>query len=209
MLQGKYTLNKNQSIPCRCLWHGPLFFIHRFLCLVLLLLLYYSGKIAIPYHHMLLLIQILHLVLFKSLQLQVELSISGDNCVVFWWAIYGNRRLSFLKRADLPFVCNGFVAIYFWPIFVRQFRTFVLLVLQQCGDDCVVIGGRLTPLDISGCAICLVYGVQFKCKCEQLFVFYAFLWTCQVAKYCQIPSVGIFLLVGCRWQSPPIIPEES
>ena len=32
---------------------------------------------------------------------------------VFWWARDGNRRLSFLRRADLPFFQNGFVATYF------------------------------------------------------------------------------------------------
>ena len=83
------------------------------MCLVLLLLLYHSDKIAIPHYHLFLLLQILHLVLFKSLQHQVELSITGDIRVVLWWDIYGNRRLSFLKIDDLPFVRNGFLAIYF------------------------------------------------------------------------------------------------
>ena len=115
---------------------------NKFLRLVLLLLLYHSGKIAIPHDHLVLLLQILHLVLFNFVQLQGGMSISGDSCVVFWWARYGNHQLSFLKRADLPSVWNGFVAIYFLPIFVHQFRKFVLLVLQQCGDDCINIGGR-------------------------------------------------------------------
>ena len=110
--------------------------------LVLLLLLYHSVKIAIPNYHLFLLLQILHLILFKSLKRQGELGISGYGRVVFWWDVYGNRRQSFLKIADLPFVRNGFFVIYFRPIFVRQFRNIVLLVLQQCGNDCVVIGGR-------------------------------------------------------------------
>ena len=115
---------------------------NKFLRLFLLLLLYHSGKIAIPNYHLFLLLQILHLILLKSLQRQGNLIISGDSRVVFWWARYGNHQLSFLKRADLPSVWNGFVAIYFLPISVRQFQKVVLLVLQQCGDDCVNIGGR-------------------------------------------------------------------
>ena len=148
MVQGKDTLNKNQSLTCQHWWNGPLFFIRRFLRLVLLLLLYHSGKIVIPHYHIFLFIHILHLVLFKLLQPQGELSISGYIRVVFWWYIYGNHRLSFMKRDGLPFVRNGFVAIYFWPIFVRQFRKVFLLVLQKCGDDWVVIGGRWTPFEI-------------------------------------------------------------
>ena len=198
MVQGKETMKNNQIIPCRRWWNGLMFFIHRFMRLVLLLMLYHSGKIAITHYHLFLLLHILHLILFKLLQRQGSLSISGDSRVVFWWARDGNRRLSLLKRADLPFVRNRFFAIYFWPIFVRQFRKFVLLVLQQCGDDCVVIGGRWTPFDISGCAIDLVDGAQCKCKCKQWFVFYAFLWTCQVTEYCQISSVGNCLLSTCR-----------
>ena len=146
MVQGKATLNKNQSLPCRSWLHGPLLFIHLFLRLVLLFLLYHSGKIAIPRYHLFLLLLILHLVLFKSLQRQGKLSIYVDIRVVLWWCIDGNHRPSFLKSADLPFFRNGFVAIYFRPISVRQFRKVVLLVLQQYGDDCVVIGGRWTTV---------------------------------------------------------------
>ena len=158
IVQGKYTMNKNQRLSCWHWWHGLLFFLHQFLRLVLLLLLYHSGKIFVPHYHLFLLLQILHLVLFNLLQRQCELSISGDSRVVFCWDKDGNHRLSFLRRADIPFVRNGFVMIYFQPIFDRQFRKVVLLVLQQCGDDCVVIGGRWTHFNISGCAIDLVDG---------------------------------------------------
>ena len=48
-------------------------------------------------------------------------------------------------------------------IFDRQFQKIVLLMLQQCGEDCVVIGGRSTPFEILGCAIDLVYGAHWKC----------------------------------------------
>ena len=82
MVQGKDTLNKKQSPPCWRWWHGPLFFIHRYLRSVLLLLLYHSGKLAIPHDHLFLHLQILHLVLFKSLQLQGKLSISGTGTSV-------------------------------------------------------------------------------------------------------------------------------
>ena len=79
---------------------------------------------------------------------------------------------------------NGFVDIYFCPIFGRQFQKFVLFVLQQCDEDCVIISGRSTPFEISSCAIELVDGAHFKCKCKCWFVFYAFLWTCrETAKY--------------------------
>ena len=132
--------------------------------LVLLLLLHHSGKLVIHNDHMFLPLQILHLVLFKSLQQQGELSISGDSWVVFWWARYGNRRLSFLGRSDLPFVRNGFVAIYFQPIFNRQSRKVVLLVLQHCSEGWVVFSGRSTPFEISGYDIDLVDGAQYKCK---------------------------------------------
>ena len=60
---------------------------------VLLLLLNHSSKLAIPHDHLFLILHILHLVLFKSLQHQGELSISGDIRVVFWWDRDGNRRL--------------------------------------------------------------------------------------------------------------------
>ena len=174
MVQGNYTLNKKQSLPF-CRWcHFPLSFLHQFLRFVLLLMLRHSGKIAIPRDHLFLLLQILYLVLSKSLQRQGGLSISGDNLVVFWWARDGNHHLSFLGRAYLPFFLNGFVAIYFQPIFNRQFRKKFLLVLQQCGKDCVVFSGRSKPFEISGCDIDLVDGAQYKCKCKPWFVFYAF-----------------------------------
>ena len=105
-------------------------------------MLHHSGKIAIPHDHLFLLLQILHLILFNYLQRQGELSIYGYIRGVFWWDRDGNRHLSLLRRADLPFVQNGFVAIYFQPIFVCQFLKVVLLMLQQCGDDCVFISGR-------------------------------------------------------------------
>ena len=78
--------------------------------------------------------------------------------------LHSDHHLSFLGRAYLPFFLNGFVAIYFQPIFDRQFRKVVLLVLQQCDRDCVVFSGRSTPLKISSCNIDLVDGAQYKCK---------------------------------------------
>ena len=121
MVQGKDTLNEKQSLPCWRWCHGLLFFLHQFLRFVLILMLHHSGKIAIPYDHLPILLQILHLVLFNSLQRQGELRMSGDSWVVFWWARDGNRRLSLLRRADLPFVQNGFFAIYFRPSVSKQF----------------------------------------------------------------------------------------
>ena len=172
MVQGKDTLNKKQNLPC-CHWcHGPLFFLHQFLHLVLLLLLHNSGKLAIPHGHMFLLIHILHLILFKSLQRQGDMIVSTDIPVIFWWAIDDNRHLSLLGRADIPFVWNGFVAIYFQPIFDCQFWKVVFLVMQQCSEDCVVFSGMSAPFKISSCASDLVDGAQYKCKIW--FVFCAF-----------------------------------
>ena len=135
MVQIKDTLNEKQSLPCWRLFHGPLFFLHRFLRFVLLLLLHHSGKIAIPHDHMFLLLHIMPIILFKSLQCQCKLRISVNILVFLWWARDGNLRLSFLRRSDIPFVRNLFVAISFGSIFERQFRKVLLLVLQQCGDD--------------------------------------------------------------------------
>ena len=103
MVQGKNTLNEKQSFHCRNWWHGPLLFLHQFTSFVLLLMLHQSGKLAIPHDRVFLLIQILHLVLFKSLQRQGEMRISRDNCVVFWLDREGNCRLSLLRIANLLF----------------------------------------------------------------------------------------------------------
>ena len=119
MVQGKYILNNKQSPPYLCWCHGLLFFFHQFLCFILLLMFHHSGKLAIHHDNILLLLQILHLVLFKSLQYQGGLRISGDSHF-FWWAGDGNRRLSFLMRADLPFFRNGFVVIYFWSSVLKS-----------------------------------------------------------------------------------------
>ena len=34
-------------------------------------------------------------------------------------------------------------------------------------EDCVIIGGRSTPFEISSCAIDLVEGTQCKCECRR------------------------------------------
>ena len=115
MVKRKDMLNERQILPFRRWCHGPLFFLHIFLHFVLLFMLYHSGNIAIPRDRLFFLLHILHLVLFKSPQCQGDMSISVDSRVVFWWARYVNRRLSFRRRADLPFFQNGFVAIYFQP----------------------------------------------------------------------------------------------
>ena len=160
-------LNEKQSLPCRHWCHGPMFFLRWFMCLVLLLLLHHSGKLSITHEHMFLLIQILNLVLSKSMQRQGELSISGDSLIFLWW----------LKMAIAAYHSWGELIHHLFgtdllrSIFDRQFQNFVLLVLQKCGDDCVVIGGMSTPFGISGCAIDLVDGAQCKFKCKHWFVF--------------------------------------
>ena len=118
MVQVNDTLNNNQIPPPWRWWRGLMFFLHRFMRLVLHLMLYHSGKLTIPQDHVLLLLQILHLFLFKSLQRQSDLRISGDSRVVFWCARDGNRRLSFLRRADLPFVRN----VFFCDLFLSYFH---------------------------------------------------------------------------------------
>ena len=107
-VQEKDTLNKKQSLPCRHLCHGPLLFFHSFLHFFLLLLLHNIVKLAITHDHLFLILHILYLVLFKLMQRQGELSISG--------------------RADLPFFGTDLLQY----IFDCQFQKCVLLVLQQC-----------------------------------------------------------------------------
>ena len=127
MVQGKDTLNKNQSLPCQSWWHGPLLFLHQFLRFVLLLLLNYSGKLAIPRYYMFLLLQILRLFLFKSLQRQGDLRISGDSCVVFWG----------LKMAIGAYNSGGELIYHlfgtnFWDLFSSYFWPSVSKSFPRC-----------------------------------------------------------------------------
>ena len=69
-----------------------------------------------------------------------------------------------MRRANLPFFRNGFVEIYFSPISGHQFQTVLLVVMQQCGKDCVTIGESSTTVEILSCDIDLVDGAQCKCK---------------------------------------------
>ena len=127
IMQGKDTLNKKQIPNCLIWCHGPLFFIHRFLSFVLLLLMYHIGKLAIPCDRMLLLIQIMRLIIFKSLQHKGELRISGDSRVVFWWDRDGNCTYHFLGEMVNHFFGTDLLR----SIFGRQLQKVVLLVLQQ------------------------------------------------------------------------------
>ena len=83
---------------------------------------------------------------------------------------------------------TDFLRSILWPIFGCQFQKVFLVVLQQCGEYCVVIGGRSTPFEISRCDIDIVDGAQ--CKCKHWFVFYTFLWTCRETDKSQL--LGIF-----------------
>ena len=76
-------------------------------------------------------------------------------------------------------ICCDIFSTYFYP----QFRKVVLLVLQECGKYCVIIGGRWTTLEILGCAIDLVDGAQCKCKRKRWCLFYTLLWTCRETDY--------------------------
>ena len=66
-VQGKYTLNKKQSLPWWRWCHGQLLFIHWFQRFLLLFLLHHNGTFTIPHDNMFLLLQIMNLVLFKML----------------------------------------------------------------------------------------------------------------------------------------------
>ena len=112
----KRQYQQESKPPLLALMSWPAIFLFQFLQFVLLLLLHHSGKLAIPHDYMLLLLQILHLFLIKSLQRQGGLIVSEDIRVFFWWARYRNICLSFLRRAYLLFFWNEFVAIYFWPV---------------------------------------------------------------------------------------------
>ena len=120
MVQGDDTLNKKQSRPCRHLCPGLLLFLNHFFCFFLLLLLNHSGKLAIPHDHILLLVQNIHCVLFNSMQDQVNMSISVDIHIVFWWAIYGNR--SYHSWGDLIYLLFG--TDFLQSIFNRYFQFF-------------------------------------------------------------------------------------
>ena len=185
--QGKDTLNEKQILPCWHWCHGPLLFLNRFLRFVLLLLLHNSDKLAIPNDHLLLRLQVLQLFLFKSLQRQGELSISG--------------------RADLPFVQNGYFAIYFWPSVSKSFPPCAVTMRRGLRHFC----GRPKPFvdrwpymgvfairgDIGMCHWPCRWVDGAYCKFKYWFLFQAFLWTCRVTEYFQISRVGNRLL--CRW----------
>ena len=142
-------------------------------------MLHHSGKLTIPHDDLFLFLQILNLVLFKSLQRQGDMSIPGYSCDGFWQGRYGNRCLSFLRRADLTFFLE--------LICCHLFST---ISIENLSSSCW-IGGSSTPSDISGCAIDLVDGAQCKCKRKHLFVFYALLWTCWETDYFRL-SCEIF-----------------
>ena len=109
----------------------------------------------------------------------------------------------YLGELNYHFFRTGFLR----SIFDRQFWKVILLVLQQCSEDCVVIGGRSkTLVDVwTYMGIFVVWGYiglchwprrwvdGAQCKCKCWFFLKAFLWTCWVIDYCQISSVGNFL----------------
>ena len=127
--------NEKQSLPCRNLCCGPLFLLHIFLRFFLLLLLHNSGNLAIPHDHLFLCLNILHLFLFKSLQSQGELSISG--------------------RADLPFVRNGFFAIYFRPSVSKIYPSRALIMQQGLRRYWWQVKTILLYMALYGCFCCL------------------------------------------------------
>ena len=202
-VQGKDTLNDMQGLPCRRWCCSPILFLHLFLRFFLLLLLHNSGKLAISHDHLFLILQIIHIVLFKSLQCQGELRI-------YW-------------RADLTFSGKDLL----WSIFECHFWKVFLLVLQQYSEDCVVIGGRSKPFvdrcpytgvfavwkDIELCYWPRIWVNGAQCKCKCWFMFYAFLWTYRVTEYfrlsCELvgwltiakfQALEIFYCAGGRWK---------
>ena len=76
-----------------------------------------------------------------------------------------------------------FITDFLLSIFDCQFWKVILLVLKQCGQGFVIIGGSSTPFGISVCAIDLIDGAQCKCEHKRWFLFYPFLWTCWETDY--------------------------
>ena len=121
MVQEKDTLNKKQSLPCLCWCHGLLFFLHQFLRLVLLFLLHHSGKLAIPHGHLFLLIQILHIVLFKccsakAIWVSLEISLlssSGLEMEIATYHSWGELIYHLLGTDLLRSIFNLFSTICF------------------------------------------------------------------------------------------------
>ena len=97
------------------------FFLHRFLRFVIIFMLHKIVKIDIPHDNFFLLLHIIHPFLFKLLQHQGDLTISG--------------------RANLPFFGTDLL----WYIFDCQFWKIVLILLQQWREDCILIGIRSKP----------------------------------------------------------------
>ena len=78
-------------------------------------------------------------------------------------------------------------------------------MLQKCNKDYAIIGGRSTPFDISDCAIDLIDGAQYKCKCKCWFLFYAFLWTCRETEYFRISCELVGWLTISKYQALEIV----
>ena len=72
-------------------------------------------------------------------------------------------------------------------------------MLQQCGKDCVIIGGSSTPFKILGCDIDLIYGTQYKCNYKSWFLFYNFLWTCQETEYLRLSCENFWWLTIAKY----------
>ena len=99
-----------------------LLFLNQFMCFFLLFILHHSEKLAMSHYYLLLLLQILHRVLFKSLQHKGELSISGDSRIVFWWDRDGNHAYHFW--GDLIhhfFGTNVLRSVYFCPSVAKSY----------------------------------------------------------------------------------------
>ena len=103
------------------------------------------------------------------------------------------------------FIYHLFGTYLLRSVFDRQFRKFVLLVLQQRNNDCGVISGRWTPFYILVCAIDLVDGVQCKFKRERWFVFYASLWTCWKTYYFRLSCELVGWLTISKSQALEIV----
>ena len=144
-VQGKDTMNEKQRIPCRYWCHGTLFFLHKFLRFVLLLMLENSGKLTIIHDNLFPLFQTLHL--FRC-----------------------SANASWESMGDL--IYHFFGTDLLRSIFDQNFRKVVLLMLQKCSYYCVVLGDMLKPfidiwpymvvfsvwVDILGCVIDLIDG---------------------------------------------------
>ena len=173
MVQGNDTLNEKQSLTCRRWCHTNFCASYSSCCCIivakypsLMIICYFFSRFCTSSY----------LSCCSSKESWTSLEIAALSSCGLEMAISAYNSWGEL-------IYHFFGTDLLQSIFDRKFQKVVLLVLQQCGADCIVICGRSKTFYISGCAIELVDGAQCKCKRKRWFVFYAFLLTCQDTNY--------------------------